>query len=104
MGANWKCSLSSIKEYGRYIFLSYYKGVLTIAGTHYIRAWNNKLQKWGKTKTRQELSLEPANPTEEGLASIHSILFRKDPCLWRGALLYYTIYKVTHIYVILCFG
>ena len=65
------------------------------AGTHYMRAWNNKLQVWGSAKKRKEHHLEPANPTEEGLASLHSIIYRKDPCLWRCAMLYYTIYQVS---------
>ena len=59
-----------------------------------MRAWNNKLQVWGSAKKRKLHNLEPANPTEEGLASLHSIIFRKDPCLWRCAMLYYTIYQV----------
>ncbi len=37
------------------------------------------------------------NPTEEGLASLHSVIFRDDPCLWRAALLYYTIYMATQM-------
>ena len=60
-----------------------------------MRAWNNKLQVWGSAKKRKEHHLEPANPTEEGLASLHSIIYRKDPCLWRCAMLYYTVYQVT---------
>lgn len=42
---------------------------------------------------RKELGMKPANPTEEGLASLHSVLLRKDPSLWRIALLYYVSYK-----------
>ena len=60
-----------------------------------MRAWNNKLQVWGSAKKRKEHHLEPANPTEEGLASLHSIIYRKDPCLWRCAMLYYTVYQVS---------
>ena len=54
---------------------------------------NNKHQEWYNWKIRRDLGLRPANPTEEGLASLHSVLLRKDPCLWRAALLYYTAYK-----------
>jgi hypothetical protein len=39
----------------------------------------------------------PVNPTEEGLASLHSVLLRKDPSLWRSALLYYTVYKAAQL-------
>lgn len=41
--------------------------------------------------------MKPANPTEEGLASLHSVLLRKDPSLWRCALLYYVAYKATFL-------
>lgn len=34
----------------------------------------------------------PNNPTEEGLLSIHSVLLRKDPFLWRAALLFTTLF------------
>lgn len=46
---------------------------------------------------RKKHNLKPLNPTEEGLASIHSVLFRKDPTLWRAALLYYTVYQASHM-------
>lgn len=41
--------------------------------------------------------MRPLNPTEEGLASIHSVLFRRDPTLWRAALLYYTVYQASRL-------
>ncbi|KAG7242705.1 hypothetical protein INR49_020080 [Caranx melampygus] len=44
---------------------------------------------------RKQFGLKPANPTEEGLASLHSVLLRKQPYLWRAALLYYTVYHAT---------
>ncbi|XP_066531027.1 putative tyrosine carboxypeptidase MATCAP2 isoform X2 [Hoplias malabaricus] len=62
-------------------------------GTHYFRGINNSQQPWGNSAGRKKLGLRPLNPTEEGLASIHSVLFRKDPTLWRAALLYYTVYQ-----------
>ncbi|XP_060553320.1 putative tyrosine carboxypeptidase MATCAP2 [Ruditapes philippinarum] len=62
-------------------------------GTHYLRSYNNKMQEWWNWKVRKELGMKPANPTEEGLASLHSVLLRKDPNLWRIALLYYVSYK-----------
>ncbi|XP_033752755.1 uncharacterized protein KIAA0895-like [Pecten maximus] len=66
-------------------------------GTHYVRSYNNKFQPWCNWKVRKELDLLPLNPTEEGLASLHSVLFRKNPCLWRSALLYYTVYKASKL-------
>ncbi|XP_035991765.1 uncharacterized protein KIAA0895-like [Fundulus heteroclitus] len=61
-------------------------------GTHYLRGVNNSLQPWASAEARKQLGLKPANPTEEGLASLHSVLLRKQPYLWRAALLYYTVY------------
>ena len=59
------------------------------AGTHYLRSMNNRCHQWNNPKRRRDLGIGPANPTEEGLASLHSVIFRKEPCLWRAALLYY---------------
>ena len=39
----------------------------------------------------------PINPTEEGLASLNSVLFRERPYLWRAALLYYTTYMASKL-------
>uniref|UniRef100_A0A3Q1EDA8 Microtubule associated tyrosine carboxypeptidase 1 n=1 Tax=Acanthochromis polyacanthus TaxID=80966 RepID=A0A3Q1EDA8_9TELE len=64
-------------------------------GTHYLRGVNNNLQPWATTDGRKQFGLKPANPTEEGLASLHSVLLRKQPYLWRAALLYYTVYHAT---------
>ncbi|XP_043961310.1 uncharacterized protein KIAA0895-like [Gambusia affinis] len=61
-------------------------------GTHYLRGANNALQPWASAEVRRQLGLKPANPTEEGLASLHSVLLRKQPHLWRAALLYYTVF------------
>lgn len=58
---------------------------------------NNSRQPWHSTEGRLQYGLRPANPTEEGLASLHSVLFRKQPFLWRAALLYYTIYQAAHM-------
>uniref|UniRef100_A0A8C6HZ57 KIAA0895 n=1 Tax=Mus spicilegus TaxID=10103 RepID=A0A8C6HZ57_MUSSI len=66
-------------------------------GTHYFRGINNLQQPWNSWTGRKKHELKPNNPTEEGLASIHSVLFRKDPFLWRAALLYYTVYKASHM-------
>ncbi|XP_044519162.1 uncharacterized protein KIAA0895-like homolog [Gracilinanus agilis] len=62
-------------------------------GTHYLRFINNTQQPWSTSDGRRQYGLRPANPTEEGLASLHSVLFRKQPFLWRAALLYYTIQR-----------
>ncbi|MEQ2306488.1 hypothetical protein AMECASPLE_008788 [Ameca splendens] len=66
-------------------------------GTHYFRGINNCQQPWSSSVGRKKHNLKPLNPTEEGLASIHSVLFRKDPTLWRAALLYYTVYQARHM-------
>ncbi|KAG7500155.1 hypothetical protein JOB18_010576 [Solea senegalensis] len=66
-------------------------------GTHYFRGMNNCHQPWSSSAGRKKHNLKPLNPTEEGLASIHSVLFRKDPTLWRAALLYYTVYQASHM-------
>ncbi|XP_044126080.1 uncharacterized protein KIAA0895-like [Bufo gargarizans] len=60
-------------------------------GTHYLRGVNDAQQPWHGSESRKQFGLKPANPTEEGLASLHSVLFRKHPYLWRAALLYYAI-------------
>ena len=62
------------------------------SGTHYLRGVNNSLQPWASPERRKALGLKGANPTEEGLASLHSVLLRKHPHLWRAALLYYTVH------------
>lgn len=66
-------------------------------GTHYFRSINNCHQLWSNSVGRKKHNLKPLNPTEEGLASIHSVLFRKDPTLWRAALLYYTVYQASRM-------
>lgn len=66
-------------------------------GTHYYRGLNNCHQPWSTSDGRRKYNLKPPNPTEEGLASIHSVLFRRDPTLWRAALLYYTVYQASHM-------
>lgn len=58
---------------------------------------NNAQQPWHSAEGRLQYGLRPANPTEEGLASLHSVLFRKQPFLWRAALLYYTIHQAAHM-------
>ncbi|XP_008330084.2 uncharacterized protein KIAA0895 [Cynoglossus semilaevis] len=66
-------------------------------GTHYLRSINNCHQPWSGSTGRKMHNLKPLNPTEEGLASIHSVLFRRDPILWRAALLYYTVYQASQM-------
>lgn len=66
-------------------------------GTHYFRGINNSQQPWGSSAGRRRHSLRPLNPTEEGLASLHSVLARRDPTLWRAALLYYTVYQASRL-------
>lgn len=66
-------------------------------GTHYFRGINNLQQPWNSWTGRKKHKLKPNNPTEEGLASLHSVLFRKDPFLWRAALLYYTVYQASQM-------
>ncbi|XP_062814177.1 putative tyrosine carboxypeptidase MATCAP2 isoform X2 [Anolis carolinensis] len=66
-------------------------------GTHYLRGINNNSQLWSNWNGRKKHGLKPINPTEEGLASLHSVLFRKDPFLWRAALLYYTVYQASQM-------
>lgn len=68
-----------------------------LSGTHYFRGFNNNSQPWCNWNGRRKHGLKPINPTEEGLASIHSVLFRKDPFLWRAALLYYTVYQASQM-------
>lgn len=58
---------------------------------------NNNLQPWSSAAGRKQFGLKPANPTEEGLASLHSVLLRKQPYLWRAALLYYTVYHAANM-------
>lgn len=66
-------------------------------GTHFTRAENNRQQPWHGSKGKRKFGLLPLNPTEEGLASIHSVLGRKDPCFWRAALLYFTVYNASQL-------
>ncbi|XP_072288441.1 uncharacterized protein [Eucyclogobius newberryi] len=66
-------------------------------GTHYLRGVNNSLQPWSSAEHRKILDLKGVNPTEEGLASLHSVLLRKQPFLWRAALLYYTVHHASNM-------
>ena len=71
--------------------------VYVSSGTHYLRGVNNNLQLWAGSDGRKQFGLKPANPTEEGLASLHSVLLRKQPFLWRAALLYYTVHHAANM-------
>ncbi|XP_076449561.1 microtubule-associated tyrosine carboxypeptidase 1-like [Babylonia areolata] len=66
-------------------------------GTHYLRSVNNRSQVWGGGRQRRELCLQHFNPTEEGLASLHSVLFRPHPYLWRASLLYYVTHRAANL-------
>ena len=48
-------------------------------------------------RSAAELQMEPANPTEEGLASLNTVLLRDEPCLIRAAMLYYTVTKAADL-------
>jgi len=67
-------------------------------GTHYLRDRNDKLQPWARERNgRKKYRLEDKNPTEEGLASLHTVLEREGHCLWRAAMLYYTIWRALQL-------
>ncbi|XP_063780908.1 putative tyrosine carboxypeptidase MATCAP2 [Pseudophryne corroboree] len=66
-------------------------------GTHYYRMVNNKQQPWYNSHGREQYNLKPCNPTEEGLASLHTVLTEENPFLWRAALLYYTVYQASQM-------
>lgn len=67
-------------------------------GTHYLRDKNDKLQPWARERNgRKKYRLEDKNPTEEGLASLHTVLEREGHCLWRAAMLYYTIWRALQL-------
>lgn len=91
-----KCKFSLGTEQSKNV-ISYHLYLLFSAGTHYFRGINNLQQPWNSWIGRKKHELKPNNPTEEGLASIHSVLFRKDPFLWRAALLYYTVYQASQM-------
>ncbi|XP_075433175.1 microtubule-associated tyrosine carboxypeptidase 1 [Ascaphus truei] len=65
-------------------------------GTHYLRGVNDARQPWHGSEGRRQFGLKLANPTEEGLASLHSVPYRKNPYLWRAALLYYTVSRAAN--------
>ena len=68
-------------------------------GTHFIRKFNDKNQKWFKDRKKYNLASSYLK-TEEGLASINQLLSyvmepsenRIPPLLFRAALLYYSCY------------
>jgi hypothetical protein len=63
-------------------------------GTHFLRDKNDKNQCWAREKNgRRRYRLEDKNPTEEGLASLHTVLEREGHCLFRVALLYYATWR-----------
>ncbi len=66
-------------------------------GTHYIRGINNRQQTWRFGKKRREMNMAPMNPTEEGLASLNTVVLREEPCLIRAAMLYYTVTKAASL-------
>ncbi|CAL1528067.1 unnamed protein product [Lymnaea stagnalis] len=66
-------------------------------GTHYMRSCNTCLQPWNDPNVRGNFGIGPLNPTEEGLACLHSVMFRNKPFLMHAALLYYTTYKASQM-------
>lgn len=67
-------------------------------GTHFLRDRNDKAQPWSRERNgRKKYSLEDKNPTEEGLASLHTVLEREGHCLWRAALLYYSTWRAVQL-------
>ncbi|CAG9333155.1 unnamed protein product [Blepharisma stoltei] len=65
-------------------------------GTHLIRTLNETKQVW--YKKRDKFNLKPFLETEEGLATLHTVIRlamnrNKKPYLWRSALHYYTSYQ-----------
>eukprot|EP00928_Gymnodinium_smaydae_P088415 TRINITY_DN72503_c0_g1_i1.p1 TRINITY_DN72503_c0_g1~~TRINITY_DN72503_c0_g1_i1.p1 ORF type:complete len:415 (+),score=87.98 TRINITY_DN72503_c0_g1_i1:350-1594(+) len=67
-------------------------------GTHFLRDRNDKYQPWSREKNgRKRYRLEDKNPTEEGLASLHTVLEREGHCLWRPALLYYATWRALEL-------
>merc|ERR1712226_705597 len=56
-----------------------------------MRRYNNNLQPWRDDRDRHKYRMLPMNPTEEGLASLHSVILRPQPMLYKVALLYYTV-------------
>lgn len=67
-------------------------------GTHYLRSRNDRFQPWARElHGRKRYQLEDKNPTEEGLASLNTVLERKGHSLWRQALLYYAVWKAVRL-------
>ncbi|XP_063284660.1 putative tyrosine carboxypeptidase MATCAP2 [Pelobates fuscus] len=64
-------------------------------GTHYFRKINNNEQHWRNSTSREKYGLKPEKQTEEGLATIHALLFDPNPSLCRVALLYYAIHRAS---------
>ena len=65
-------------------------------GTHYVRRLNNNLQPWANNQERSRYKMLPANPTEEGLASLNSLVSKPKPYMLKAALLYYTV-AISHV-------
>lgn len=67
-------------------------------GTHFLRDRNDKVQPWAREKNgRKRYRLEDKNPTEEGLATLHTVLEREGHYLWRAALLYYATWRALQL-------
>uniref|UniRef100_A0A8C5M682 KIAA0895 n=1 Tax=Leptobrachium leishanense TaxID=445787 RepID=A0A8C5M682_9ANUR len=62
-------------------------------GTHYYRSVNHSRQLWKRDEER--FRLKPKNPTEEGFATLNTVLRHPEPYLCRIALLYYAAYKAS---------
>ena len=75
---NYFClTLNLLLIYNSMAFELFFQILKIFSGTHHLRFHNNRQQVWASSKVRRQMGLKPANPTEEGLASIHSVLMRK---------------------------
>ena len=69
-------------------------------GTHLVRTYNERHQVWHKK--RKKYSLAPYIETEEGFASVNTVVeccfsAISKPYLWRGALHYYSSYQASRM-------
>jgi len=66
-------------------------------GTHLLRDLNNSRQPWAGKANRRRYRMDDKNPTEEGLACLHTVLERDGHALWRPALMYYAVMKAEEL-------
>jgi len=72
-------------------------------GTHYLRFVNERKQPWHGKKGRRAYLCANKNPTEEGLASLHTVLSRPGHCMYRSAMNYYAAWKAQSMSFCECF-